>query len=210
MKILFMGDSITDAGRNTERGSGVSMGQGYPILVNARLSVLYPGKLKFINNGISGNRIVDLYARIKCDVWNHAPDVLSVLIGVNDVWHELGGKNGVDAVRFERMLAMFCEDTLERLPDIKIILMEPFVLKAAATEGNWDYFDTETKLRAAAVKRVAEKFNLVFLPLQGMYDEACKIAPADYWIPDGVHPSPAGHQLIADKWIETFQSEIIK
>ncbi len=203
MKILFMGDSITDAGRNG------AMGQGYPLLVNARLSVLYPGKLKFINNGISGNRIVDLYARIKCDVWNHEPDVMSVLIGINDVWHEIGGKNGVDAVRFERMLTMFCEDTLERLPDIKMMLMEPFVLRAGATDANWDYFDSETKLRAEAVKRIAEKFNLVFLPLQDMFDKACETASAEFWLHDGVHPSPAGHQLIADKWIGMFESKIL-
>ena len=203
MKILFMGDSITDAGRNG------AMGQGYPLLVNARLNVLYPGKLKFINNGISGNRIVDLYARIICDVWNLEPDVLSVLIGINDVWHEIGNKNGVDAVRFERMLSMFCEDTHDRLPDIRIILMEPFVFKAAATEGNWAYFDSETKLRAEAVKRIAEKYNLIFLPLQNMFDKACEIAPAAFWLHDGVHPSPAGHQLIADKWIETFESKIL-
>ena len=80
MKVLYMGDSITDAGRNRAAGSQVAIGQGYPLLTSAYLGMKYPGKFEFINNGISGNRIVDLYARIKADVWNHEPDVLSILI----------------------------------------------------------------------------------------------------------------------------------
>ena len=85
MKILFLGDSITDVGRNTTNGSLVSIGQGYPLLVDACLSVKYPGEYAFENLGVSGNRIVDVYARIKIDCWNHGPDLVSVLIGVNDV-----------------------------------------------------------------------------------------------------------------------------
>ena len=211
MKILFQGDSITDCGRNTSNGSTISIGQSYPMLIDGRLSVDYPGKFVFENFGISGNRIVDVYARIKKDCWNREPDVLSILIGINDVWHEVGeGRNGVDAERFYNVYRMLVADTLKRFPNMDMILMEPFVLKASATVDNWEYFNTETKLRAEAVKQIAGEFNKVFLPLQDKFDEAMNICPASYWAADGVHPTPAGHQLIADQWITAFKEKILK
>ena len=200
MRIVFQGDSITDVGRNTERGSLISIGQGYPLMVTGDLGARYPGKFEFINRGVSGNRIVDVYARIKMDLWNLEPDVLSILIGVNDVWHEAGNANGVDAVRFEKMYRILVEDTKERFPDIRILVLEPFVLPGSATEAKWDEFHDEVLLRAAAAKRVAVDYGLIFVPLQGMFDEACRTAPADYWLGDGVHPTPFGHRLIADAW----------
>ena len=209
MKILFQGDSITDVGRNTHNGSLVSIGQGYACLIAARLGADCPCRFDFINLGISGNRIVDVYARIKCDCWNHEPDLLSILIGVNDVWHEFGGRNGVEANRFYNVYRMLVSDTLDRLPDIRILMMEPFVLKAAATEGAWELFRSETEKRADAVRRIAEEFRQPFLPLQAMFDEAAQTAPASCWLGDGVHPTPAGHQLIADAWIRLFQNEIL-
>ena len=180
MKILFQGDSITDVGRNTNNGSPISIGQGYPCLIASRLGADEPGKYEFVNRGISGNRIVDVYARIKADCWNHEPDLLSVLIGVNDVWHEFGGKNGVEANRFYNVYRMLVGDTKDRLPDIKMILMEPFVLKASATEGAWDLFRSETEKRAEAVKRIAEEYDVTFLPLQEMFDKAAETVPASF------------------------------
>ena len=210
MKVLYMGDSITDAGRNRAAGSQVAIGQGYPLLTSAYLGMKYPGKFEFINNGISGNRIVDLYARIKADVWNHEPDVLSILIGVNDVWHEFGGRNGVETERFDKVYLMFIDDTLNVLPNIKIMILEQFVLCASATEGNYDAFREEVEKRAAVSKKIAEDKGLVFVPLQKMFDEAAKNPDASYWIADGVHPTPAGHALIAEKWIEAFEKNINK
>ena len=196
MKILFQGDSITDTGRNTERGSLLNIGQGYAMICASTLAAKYPNQFSFINRGISGNRIVDVYARIKADCWNLTPDVLSILIGVNDVWHEIGGQNGVDADRFYRVYKMLVEDTKKALPDVRMILMEPFVLNCGATADNWDYFKTETALRAEAVKTIASECGQIFLPLQKMLDDACTLAPAEYWVGDGVHPTVAGHKLI--------------
>ena len=122
MKILFQGDSITDCGR------GTGLGQGYPLLISARLGLDAPGEHEFLNFGISGNRVVDVYARIKKDGWNHEPDVFSILIGINDVWHELGGGNGVEADRFYTVLKMLADDTIARFPGIRMIFMEPFTL----------------------------------------------------------------------------------
>jgi lysophospholipase L1-like esterase len=209
MKILFQGDSITDAGRNRNAGSVVSIGQGYPLLIDARLSVDGPGKYEFINLGISGNRVVDVYARIKCDCWNHEPDVLSILIGVNDVWHEVSHHNGVEADRFETVYRMLLRDTLARFPQMKILLMEPFVLHGAASDGNWEYFETETARRAEITKALADELGLFFLPLQKRLSEAALTQPASYWLRDGVHPTPAGHQMIADAWIDLFEQRIL-
>ena len=209
--VLFQGDSITDCGRNRE--DITSTGVGYAHMIKGKLGCECPGEYEFINKGISGNRIVDVYARIKMDIINLKPDYMSLLIGVNDVWHELAGRcNGVDAAKFEKIYDMLIGEILEALPDIKIMIMEPFVLEAEATTateaepGRWDYFRTEVPLRAAAAKRIAEKYNLPLIPLQEKFDEACKQAPASYWLRDGVHPTPMGHWIIAQEWLKAFQN----
>ncbi|MBR4942505.1 MAG: hypothetical protein IKZ28_00600, partial [Clostridia bacterium] len=113
MRILFYGDSITDAGRNREEwGTEASFGCGYVKYAYPELQKL---GCEVINRGISGNRVVDLYARIKVDCWNFKPDLISILIGVNDVWHELYGENGVEIDRFEKVYRMLIEDTLKKL-----------------------------------------------------------------------------------------------
>ncbi len=196
LKFLFQGDSITDVGRN--RDSITSYGEGYPNLFAADYLKNKKGQFEFINKGISGNRVVDLYARIKCDFINLEPDYLSILIGVNDVWHEIGGNNGVDAEKFEKVYSMLIEEIVEARPNIKIFILEPFVLKGPATTENWDYFHPEVLKRAAAAKRVAEKYNLTFVPLQDKFDEASADGDVLYWTPDGVHPTAAGHQIIKE------------
>ena len=125
MRILFFGDSITYSGRLFENDA--VLGSGYPRFVEATLGFEEPGQHTFINRGISGNRIVDLYARIKCDVLNLKPDVMSILIGVNDVWHELLERpNGVTPEKFFKVYSMLIEEIKEALPNIKIMIMEPF------------------------------------------------------------------------------------
>jgi len=193
--IVFQGDSITDAGRN--RNNDNERGIGYPTLVAAELGYKYPGEYVFINEGVSGNRIVDLYARVKRDIIHRRPDYLTILIGINDVWHELNERNGVDNKKFFKVYCDLIEEIKAVLPDIKIFILEPFVLRASATSKNWAVFRRETEMRAASAKAVAEKYDLTFIPLQEKFDEAEKKAEASYWLLDGVHPSAAGHELIA-------------
>lgn len=205
MNIIYLGDSITDVGKNENAGSKSAIGQGYALITSAKLGATHPQEHTFRNSGISGSRVVDLYARIKMDAWNHAPDVISILVGVNDVWHELGeGANGVDVKRFENVYRMLLHDTLERFPNVKFMLLEPFVLRGAATEEKWDVFSREVFARAEVVRKIAEEFGAVFVSLQKPLNDACAKAPASYWLADGVHPTPAGHQLIADAWLEAF------
>lgn len=213
MKILFYGDSITDMGRNrdVESGSIWSFGAGYPFVVASELSKYNPCKHEIINHGISGNRIVDLYARVKADVWNYKPDLLSILVGINDIWHEIDYQNGVDIIRFEKIYSMLIEDTLKELPNLKIVLLEPFVLKVkgSETEEHYDIF-LHIKEYAKVVKKLADKYGLYFIPLQEKFDEAAANFGAEIYLSDGVHPNVAGATLIANEWIKLFREKIEK
>ena len=207
--ILFQGDSIPDCGRgNTISG----FGDGYAFLTIAQLGFENAGEYLFYNRGISGNRIVDLYARIKSDIINLKPDYMSILIGVNDVWHEFGRQNGVDAEKFEKIYEMLIEEVREALPNIKIMILEPFCLRASATENTeeytdkWNMFSFEVKKRAEKAKKIAEKYNLIFISLQDKLDEVAKIGNNTDWLFDGVHPTPMGHELIKREWLKAFSS----
>lgn len=202
--ILFQGDSITDADRN--RTWEIDLGKGYPMLVASELAYKQPGCYTFTNRGISGNRIVDVYARIKCDLINLGPDVVSILIGVNDVGHEFSSKNGVSAEKFYTVYDLMIQEILAALPNIKIIIMEPFVLKGMYTQENWDAFYAEVRARAEKAKLIAEKYNLVYVPLQQSFETVAAGNSDENWLRDGVHPTPAGHELIKREWLNAFRT----
>ena len=196
IKFLFQGDSITDADRR--RDNDDNYGYGYPNLFAAEVLKNRPHEFEFINRGISGDKIVEVYARMKEDIINLKPDYMSILIGVNDVWHELNEQNGVAVGKFEKIYDMLIEELLEELPNLKIIILEPFVLKGAGTERYYDVFRAEVEKRAEVAKRISEKYNLKFVPLQDKLDEVSKDGDTAYWLCDGVHPTAAGHCLIKD------------
>ena len=206
--ILFQGDSITDAFRSYENDD--YPGSGYATMVKGELGLKYPNEYKFYNRGVSGNRILDVYARIKCDILNLKPDYMSILIGVNDIWHEISSGNGVPADRFYKVYKMLLEDVIKEFPDIKIMILEPFVLEGIATcnipeiPDRLETFKKGVRERAKIAKEIAKEFNLPFIKLQEKFDEALKSAPADYWLIDGVHPTSMGHTLIKNEWIKEF------
>ena len=198
--IVFQGDSVTDAGRNrdqTEPNRG--LGPGYPLLVAARLLAERPHDgLKFYNRGISGNRVVDLYARWKIDTLNYKPDLISILIGVNDTWHEYMRQNGVEVERYAQVYRMLLGWTLEVLPDVKLVLIEPFILPGSAPGPEWF---AEMEARRAVVRELAEEYRTGFVAAQEILSAAAEETNPEYYLADGVHPTAAGHQLIADAWI---------
>lgn len=198
MNIVFQGDSITDCGR------GGGLGAGYAMLCTAELTANEPGKYVCHNRGIGGNRVTDLLARWKKDCLNLEPDYLSIHIGINDVWHELGGQNGVDAELFEATYDLLLAYTFRMRPGIKVVLMDPFVMPGPATNEHFDYFVKEVALRREAVSRLAKKYDLPVIPLQDIFDQACKRAPVECWTGDGVHPTAGGHALIAKHWLAKF------
>ncbi len=204
MNIVMLGDSITDMNRKKDSLDGAyAYGDGYPFFVQGELSVAEPEKYKIYNKGISGNRSVDVYARIKADCWNLQPDVVSILMGVNDVWHEIYGKNGVELDRFVRVYETILDETRARFPAVKFMLLEPFVLKGAATEEKYEEF-LEVKKYAKAVKELAERKGCVFVPLQEQFDKLAAEYGVPYWLYDGVHPHVAGSKIIANAWLKAF------
>jgi lysophospholipase L1-like esterase len=202
-RILFQGDSITDCGRSRDNDS--NKGKGYATNAMGKLNYRNPGEYEFFNRGIGGNRVTDLYARIKADIINLKPDYMSILIGVNDVWHEVKRQDGVSAEKYEKIYDMLISEVLEALPDIKIMIMEPFVLKSSETQEHWEVFTAEVAKRAAAAKRIAEKYGFVYVPLQEKFDEMVEKQPEPYWTMEGVHPTEAGHELITEEWLKGFE-----
>ena len=206
MRILFFGDSITDGSRWRDDDS--NMGFAYPFLLKAELGYNEPEKYEFFNRGIGGNRIVDLYARLKKDVLNLKPDVMSILCGVNDVWHDYGdAPNGVDEEKYYKVYDMMIAEIKEALPNIKIMIMEPFLLPGTGVD-EWGYEEFRRKVEACAAKAklIAEKYNLPFIPLQAGFDELAKTAPNSYWLRDGVHPTPMGHVFVKNQWLKAFEA----
>lgn len=202
--ILFQGDSITDCGRARIEITDPAylrsgLGPGYPYLIAARLLCDRGRDFNFYNFGISGNRVVDLYARWKADCINLRPDILSILIGVNDTWHEKARQNGVEVPRYEQFYRMLLDWTLKELPEIKLVLLEPFVFPFGAVGEDWI---EEIDQRREVVAGIAKDYGAVFVPLQSILNNALKVAPQEHWLADGVHPMPAGHQLIADAWLK--------
>ena len=158
-----------------------------------------PYPLMLLNRGLCGNRVVDLYARIKADAINLKPDIMTVLIGVNDVWHEFNKQNGVSNDKFAMILEMFLREFMEACPDTKIYILEPFVLPGSANQEFYEEFHHEVRLRAASCKSVAKKLNLPFIPLQEDLDYRAALSKAADVLGDGVHPTCCGHELISRK-----------
>jgi lysophospholipase L1-like esterase len=205
--ILFQGDSITDAGRNREDTSFNNphiLGSGYAMLAAAGLLETQASlNLKIFNKGVSGNKVYQLAERWDADCIAIKPDILSILIGVNDIWHKLNGQyNGTVEIYRKDYIALL-ERTKAALPNVKLIICEPFAVPGVkAVDDKWypEFYDYQK-----AAREIAERFNAVFIPYQKIYDEAQKKAPGAYWTGDGVHPSLAGAQLMASAWLKTVK-----
>ncbi|WP_042161114.1 SGNH/GDSL hydrolase family protein [Paenibacillus gorillae] len=205
--ILFQGDSITDGARGRSEDPNHLLGHSYAYLIGAKLGYELGEKQPlFINRGISGNRVSDLYARWNEDAIALKPDVISILIGVNDAWRTMSGEPSGITDRFGRAYKVLLEETREVMPNTGLILLEPFILKTGATEEKWEEWQELVGLYQNITRELAEQFGAVFVPLQAAFDEACTRAEAAYWIWDGVHPTSAGHQIIADQWLSVVQN----
>lgn len=210
--VLFVGDSITDCNSyNPVNHTRTHMGYGYAMMAMAKIDFEEPEKYTFLNRGISGNRIVDIYARMKKDILNLKPDYISILVGVNDVWHELDEQNGVSAEKYERIYKMLVEEILQELPDVKMAIFEPYVLPGSATQSTeeqperWETFSSEVAARGRAARRVAEAFNLPFVLIQEKFS-ALNDAYPGHWTTDGVHPTRSGHEFLKRQWLSWFES----
>jgi len=199
--ILFQGDSITDVGRNRELAGEpnhqLAMGNGYAWMAGSQLLLDQPD-LKLFNRGISGNKVPQLAERWDAECIDLKPNLLSILIGVNDIWHGLNGAFGGTPESYERDYLALIERTKQALPQVRLVICEPFVLRCGAVSDGW--FPTFDAYRAGA-KKVAETHGAIFVPFHSVFEAASKIAPPEHWAHDGVHPSEFGAALMARTWL---------
>lgn len=199
-RILFQGDSITDGNRGRSADPNHILGHGYCFIVAAQYGAAFPERsLTFLNRGISGNTVLDLQARWQKDTLELKPDVLSVLIGINDA----GKKVPLD--QYEQVYDQLLTETKAALPNVRLVLGEPFYLPKSGNrpdDARWQ----DVQARQAIVARLAQKHGAALVKFQHVFDEACRRAPASYWIWDGVHPTYSGHQLMADEWVKTVRA----
>jgi len=203
--VLFQGDSITDAGREKTRelpNSGSSFGGGYAFLAaSAILKNFSKEEPKVYNRGISGNKVFQLAERWQKDCIDLKPEVLSILIGVNDFWHMRNGQYNGTVETYETDFRKLLNDTKSALPNIQLVICQPFVLPGTtAVDESWVQ---PFSAYQAAAEKICKEFDGIWVPFQKVFDEALKHAPASWWAPDGVHPSMAGAYLMAAAWLNT-------
>jgi acyl-CoA thioesterase I len=198
--VLFQGDSITDAGRSREDLS--DLGSGYPALIAAWYSALYPQKrVRFLNRGISGNRAVDLRARWQADCLDLHPEWVSILIGINDTWRRYDSNDPTSAEDYRAHYRVILEAS--RNAGSRIIILEPFVLPVPEDRRGWR-IDLDPKIQIA--RDLAREFAAVYIPLDGYFAAAAIKREPAFWLPDGVHPSREGHALISQAWLKEVQA----
>ena len=208
--ILFQGDSITDGNRGRNADLNHIMGHGYAFSIASRWGAEYPNKgLTFINKGVSGNKVNDLASRWQEDALDLKPDVLSILIGVNDSSSVVFEREPIISVeKYEAIYKSLLDQTKAQFPEIVFVLCEPFMLPVGKVKELWDAYKADIAKRQAVVMKLASQYHAVFIGLQEVFDKACEKAPADYWIWDGVHPTVAGHEMITREWIRLVGKRI--
>ena len=200
-RILFQGDSITDGNRGRNTDPNHILGHGYQAEISARFGAdLAERHLVFMNRGISGNTVSGLARRWQKDTLDLKPDILSILIGVND----LGSR--VTTEQYEQQYDQLLADTTNALPNVKLVLGEPFGLPVGGKKALWETYRADLALRIAIVNKLAAKYHAPVVHYQKMFEDAVKRAPAEYWIWDGVHPTYSGHQLMADEWVRAVNT----
>lgn len=233
-RILFQGDSITDAGRNRE--DFYSLGYGYPLLVAAHLTAEYPGEYEYVNRGIGGNLLADLYERRQADLLDLQPDYLSIFIGTNDAWAELDQGRPIVTDDFEQMYEDLLKEIFATCPKVKVMLISPYIMEGLFSRNTEEQPDRLNQFRIhiasriEVVRELAKKYDLPFVDMQEVFDTACAraatacrvevarhlnagedfdaacaAAAAAYWTGDGAHPTPGGHELIKRAWLEAFE-----
>ena len=203
--ILFQGDSITHAFRMpNEISNAYQLGAGYALLIGAHLLASRPNDhLRFHNRGISGNKLTDLLARWQRDCIEMQPTVLSLLIGANDVAHDVTGGSGSSPADYARDYRKLLQWTRRELPAVRLVLCEPLVLATGTVTTAWR---DNLIPRQQTVRQLAREFDAVFVPFQQPFDDACRQAPTEYWIFDGIHPTAAGFGLIAREWLAAMKA----
>ncbi len=200
MRILFQGDSITDAGR--DKRNYHNMGNGYPKYASELIAAAFPNtEFEFINLGIGGNRTDQLFDRLYKDAIELQPDIVSVLIGINDIWHAYGAEK-IETT--DEMFAANYRAILSRLKaqtNAKLLVLFPYVLDHESKA----HFIPDLKRRLPMMKEIAAEYADVTVSLQPLFDEAIKTQPEPYhYSADGVHPNANGSAFIGRAYFEAI------
>ena len=202
--LVFQGDSITDAGR--DKRNYHHLGGGYPKYAAELMTAQHPDiEFDFINLGISGNRTCQLFDRLYADAIAFEPDVISILIGINDVWHRYGS-NKIATTDAQIELNYRCIlERIKRETGAKIVMLSPYLLDADDKEP----IREDLKTVIPMIKRLADEFADVYVPLQEQFDEAMKTQPEPkFYSGDGVHPNKNGAVFIGERYAEAVKSLI--
>jgi lysophospholipase L1-like esterase len=197
--VLFQGDSITDCGR--VRSDGTNLGGGYPAVIASLWRNLFPGSgLKFLNRGVSGDRAKNLLERYDADFKALKPDLVSILIGINDTWRRYDSNDPTSAEQYEENYRTLLKRLKNDLPRAAIIIIEPFLLNSDPAKALWRE-DLDPKIQAA--RRLAKEFADIFIPMDGIFTRyAVEGIREAEMSADGVHPAPRGHSIIAAEWLK--------
>jgi len=206
---LFQGDSITDGNRGRNADPNHIMGHGYAFSIASRLGADHPERhLTFYNRGISGNNVSDLAARWQKDCLDLKPNVLSILIGINDVSNFIETKDSALADKFEETYKSLLELTKAQNPDVLFVLCLPFILPVGRVKDRFEQYQTEVQKQQELIKRLAKLYNALVVDFQQVMTNACKKAPSDYWMWDGIHPTVAGHELLTREWMRVVGKKL--
>ncbi|MBM1105467.1 SGNH/GDSL hydrolase family protein [Aurantibacter crassamenti] len=209
INVVFQGDSITDGGRN-KKSKGPNdfenIGMGYVFLSAASLAGEFAStNLKYYNRGVSGDKVFQLLERWSEDTIALKPDVVSILIGVNDFWHKLTNGHKGSEITYESDYRRLVKVTKNKLPNVEVIIGEPFCILDEIKNEKLEWKVNFPKYQKAAYK-IAKEFDAIWIPYQSIFDKAIKQAPASYWTWDGIHPSLAGNYLISKAWLQAFNT----
>ncbi|MBO4327350.1 MAG: GDSL family lipase [Clostridia bacterium] len=198
MKVLFQGDSITDAGR--DRSDPHRLGGGYPKYAAKYIREAMPDtEFEFINLGISGDQTANLVARLQKDFIDIGADVVSILIGINDTWHRAGTREYLDDAIFEQNYRTVLDAV--KKTGARILMLEPFLLPAEDKM----YFYEDLYKKILIVRKLAREYADEYIALDGLFAEACLHKDYTFFSADGVHPTPdGGSDFIGKLYAEAF------
>ncbi len=209
-RFLFKGDSITDGNRSRDMDWNHVLGHGYVYLIAADLLYRFPSKnFQFFNRGVSGNQITDLSQRWSADTIALKPDLVSILIGENDTMNAVNGNTNATASAYEIAFRALLKETKQQLPEAELVICEPFILPVGRVKEHLDNYRREISERQEAARKIAVEFQAIYIPLQNLFIQAAEKYPHDnYWLWDGIHTMPNGHELMAREWIKQVGKKI--
>ena len=214
MKILFQGDSITDAGRDkTVCESNMGLGGGYVNIIYEQLKQDNKN-IEILNRGVNGNKITDLYARWREDTLNIKFDILSILCGINDVGFERRLNIGNDVEKYEFVYDRMLYEVKKFNPNAKIILISPFLFKVRHFDflgkydiyDDWDLWSADIEKEGEVVKRLSQKYEAVFVPAFDEFKKLCRENGWDKYTDDGIHLNADGNKVLADLWLDAAKN----